>query len=55
MDVFLSSPRLTKLDCKSIIPICPGTVFTVKTVLSGILGRKGVAGYHNIPDIRMFG
>ena len=54
MDAVLTSPRVTKLDCKSTIPICPGTVFTVKTVLSGILGRKGVAGYHNIPDIRMF-
>jgi len=53
MDAFLSSPRLTKLDCKSTIPICLGTVFTVKTVLSGIFGG-GFAGYRNIPDIRMF-
>ena len=41
MDAFLSSPRLTKLNCKSTIPICPGTVFTVKTVLSGVLGGGG--------------
>jgi len=48
MDAFWSSPRLTKLNCKSALPICLGTLFTVKTVLSGILGVKG------LPDIAIF-
>ena len=53
MDAFFSLPSLTKLDCESTISICPGTVFTVRTVLSGILGGRvcRISQYSGYQDV----
>jgi hypothetical protein len=54
MDAVLTSPGVTKLDCKSTIPICPGTVFTVKNCFIRHLGAERCcrisqySGYQNV-------